>query len=193
MHKNPRVRQESWETARLMIETNLRVGHVQLLRKRHVDWSLSVSTWLAATIHAGRFEFFSAYLFSTADEERVQWRIRRSNCLYSFFFFFLHFFLFCLCRYALAWLFNIGEVAGLGQVGHRLDSCTEISRFMFSRYKPHDLFFVIIHSFDCRIRRSNCSHTSGPTRWRFVRNLIELTWNMNFFSFFFLKQKKKLV
>ena len=110
-----------------------------------------------------------------------------------FFSFFLHFFLFCLCRYALAWLFNIGEVAGLGQVGHRLDSCTEISRFMFSRYKPHDLFFVIIHSFDCRIRRSNCSHTSGPTRWRFVRNLIELTWNMNFFSFFFLKQKKKLV
>ena len=93
------------------------------------------------------------------------------------FFFFLFFciFLFCLCRYALAWLFNIGEVAGLGQVGHRLDSCTEISRFMFSRYKPHDLFFVIIHSFDCRIRRSNCSHTSGPTRWRFVRNLIELT------------------
>ena len=90
----------------------------------------------------GRFESFSAlysrffacffisffFLFSTADEERMRWRIRRSN------FYLLHFF-FVFVFVGTHWLgINIGEVAGLGQVGRRLDSCTEIIRFMFWRY-----------------------------------------------------------
>ena len=55
----------------------------------------------------------------------MRWRIRRSN------FYLLHFF-FVFVFVGTHWLgINIGEVAGLGQVGRRLDSCTEIIRFMF--------------------------------------------------------------